>query len=235
MTALLAAFILVLQPTAPPAKPMYRAHRAPDCAGWRAARTGRGATPVLEAAYNIWFHGYVTGFNAHGPDPTGDLLGHTTWARIGAFIDAYCARNPASVIAEALPSLIADLTKGHPTRARDPRRRDAVMSLQTTCREWTGLRDDKLLRMAYGGAARGYLTAYNRWAADLSGDVLGPGNDSLIDPWLDTWCGRHPSAHMLEAMGPFILHLRAERAAGRLAHGETKANERVLTITEEHR
>jgi hypothetical protein len=240
MTTWLAAFLLAFQPASPPAvaemaKPTYRAHRTPRCSEWRTVRTGRGGTPLLEAAYNIWFHGYVSGFNVHGPDPMGDLLGTTKWAQVGTFIDDYCARNPSHLVADALPPLVADLIGRRPAQTRPGPRRRAVMTVKTTCRDWTRDREDVLLRLVSGGAARGYLTAYNRWGPDKSGDVLGPGNDALIDEWIDTWCRARPSALLMQAIAPFIRHLAAERAVGRLAPGATPGNEPVIPILPDRR
>ncbi|HYE27663.1 MAG TPA: hypothetical protein VEA61_05460 [Allosphingosinicella sp.] len=232
MPTLLAALLLALQPASPPAvaaapaKPFYRAHRAPDCRAWAQVRTGRGGLPLLEAAYNLWFHGYVTGFNAHGPDPAGDLLGPATWKQLGAFIDDYCARNPSHLVADALEPLAVDLIGRRPVPASPARRgaaRLATMTVDTTCAEWTRARNDQLMRTYYGGAVRGYLTAYNRWGPDPSGDALGPGNDALIDPWIDKWCRGQSRAGLIQAVAPFIAHLAARRAAGRLPPGKTKA------------
>lgn len=238
MPTLLAALPLALQPTLPPpvaaaapAKPFYRAHRAPDCRAWAQVRTGRGGLPLLEAAYNLWFHGYVTGFNAHGPDRTGDLLGAATWKQLGAFIDDHCARHPSHLVADALEPLAIEVIKRRPASAppvAQGRARLATMTVDTTCAEWTRARDDQLMRLYYGGALRGYLTAYNRWGPDPSGDALGPGNDDLIDKWVDKWCRGHSRARLIQAVAPFISHLAAERAAGRLPKGEAQANDPLI-------
>lgn len=241
MPTLLAAFLLALQPASPPAvaaapaKPFYRAHQAPDCRAWAQVRTGRGALPVVEAIYNMWFHGYVTGFNAHGPDPEGDLLGAATWKRLGAFIDEHCARNPSHLVADALEPLAIDLLGRRPAPARRQARRMATMTVDTTCAEWTRARDDQLMRLYHGGAVRGYLTAYNRWGPDPTGDVLGPGNDDLIDGWIDKWCRGHSRAGLIQAVAPFIAHLAAERAAGRLPSGKTPANEQLIPTRPDRR
>jgi hypothetical protein len=233
---MLAALLLAAQPAAPamsappaPAKPFYRAHRAPDCRAWAQVRTGRGALPIIEAAYNLWFHGYVTGFNAHGPDPTGDLIGAATWKQLGSFIDDYCARYPARLVADALEPLALDLIRRRPgPPPRQGPRRLATMTVETSCAEWTGARNDKLMRTYYGGAIRGYLTAYNRWGADRTGDALGPGNDDLIDKWVDGWCRRNPRARMIQSVAPFIAHLAKERAAGRLRPGTAPAADALI-------
>jgi hypothetical protein len=238
MTNWLAAFLIAFQAASPPGaavapdKPSYRTHRAPTCSEWRGVRKGGGATPLLEAVYNIWFHGYVSGFNVHGPDPTGDLLGTAQWVQIGAFIDAYCARDPSKLVADALQPLVIDLIGRRPSPTAAPERR-ARITVRTTCAEWNGARRDTLLRTVFGGAARGYLTAYNRWGPDPAGDVLGPGNDPLIDPWIDEWCRKHPSVLMLQAMAPFVQHLAVERAAGRLRPGKTPANEQLVPTNPE--
>ncbi|HEX6377165.1 MAG TPA: hypothetical protein VFZ91_15745 [Allosphingosinicella sp.] len=241
MPTVLAAFLLALQSASPPAvaaapaKPFYRAHRAPDCRSWAQVRTGRGALPLLEAAYNLWFHGYVTGFNAHGPDPAGDLLGPATWKQLGAFIDAYCARNPSHLVADALEPLAIDLIGRRPVPARREARRLATMTVETSCEEWTRARRDQLMRTYYGGAARGYLTAYNRWGPDPSGDALGPGNDALIDRWIDKWCRGHSRARLIEAVAPLVRHLAAERAAGRLPPGKAEGNEQLIPAVPDRR
>ena len=239
--SLLAALLLAAQPASPPAavaapaKPSFRAHQSPDCRAWAQVRTGRGGLPILEAAYNMWFHGYVTGFNAHGPDPAGDLLGQASWKQLGAFIDDYCARNPTHLVADALEPLVIDLIGGRPAAAPPSARRFATMSVATTCAEWTKARKDRLMRLYYGGAVRGYLTAYNRWGPDPSGDVLRPENDALIDPWVDGWCRPRPRTPMIQAVAPFLSHLARERAAGRLPPGKTPANEQVVTTAKERR
>lgn len=244
MPTLLAAFLLALQPASPPAvagapaKPRYRVHQAPDCRIWAQVRTGKGGLPLIEAHYNLWFHGYVTGFNAHGPDPAGDLLGAATWKQLGAFIDEHCARNPSHLVADALEPLAIDLIGRRPAPAAPVARRGArmaTMTVATTCQEWTRARGDRLMRVYYGGAVRGYLTAYNRWGPDPSGDVLGPGNDPLIDQWVDQWCRGRPRAALIQAVAPFIAHLTARRAAGRLPPGKTEANEALVPTRPDRR
>lgn len=215
--------------TAPAAKPTYRAHRAPDCGLWRVARSGRGATPVMEAIVNYWFRGYATAFNAHGFDRTGDLLGTTKWSEIGAFIDDHCARNPSGSIVDALEPLAEQLIARRPPPIVSPGpKRLATMSVTETCADWARARKDKILGLAFDGAALGYLTGYNRWEPDPRGDLLAPGNESLVFKWIDRWCGKRPAVPMLAAMPYFIKHAAAERAAGRLAPGKTPGNEAVI-------
>jgi hypothetical protein len=190
---------------------------------------------LLEAGYNIWFHGYITGYNVHGPDRTGDLLGTTKWVQIGAFIDDYCARNSTQLVADALQPLIENLSKRPTAPARQSEKRRAMMTVTTTCREWTGTRNDQLMRVISGGAVRGYLTAYNRWGPDPAGDVLGPGNDPLIDAWIDKWCDKRPSALLMQAVSPLTEYLTMERAAGSLAAGKTPANEQLIATNPDRR
>jgi hypothetical protein len=157
------------QPTAPPfvaaanRKVSYRTYRAPGCGEWTQVRKGLGASFLLEAAYNIWFHGYVSGFNVHGPDPSGSLLEKTDWQQAASFFDSYCARNPSHLLADGLQPLVVELMKDRPVLTGKQSKPRAQVTVGTTCKEWNSSKDDRLLRVTSGGAARGYLTAYNRW------------------------------------------------------------------------
>ncbi len=227
---LLAAQSIAADPAAPgTAKSSYRAYRSPSCVEWSKVRTGRGMLPVPEAAYNNWFYGYVYGFNVHGPDPVGDLLGTTQWTDVARFIDAGCSEDPTATVAVVLELFVKErLERRQPTVIS--KRRPALGAAET-CRQWNEADRDLLLRTVWGGEARGYLTAYNRWGPDPSGDALLAMNDDLIDPWISDWCRAHPASPMLHSMTVFIQTIAARRKAGNLSAGHTPANEQVVRIS----
>ncbi|MDR6789895.1 hypothetical protein J2Y58_003270 [Sphingomonas sp. BE138] len=184
----------------------------------------------MEAAYNNWFHGYVSGFNVYWHPRSGNILGQATWNEIAAFIDVQCSGNLTKSVAQALDPLMTDLIKrqAHEKRGMP---RPSVLTVQVTCRQWSDAKDDKVLRVFWGGAARGYLTAYNRWGPDKSGDFLLQNNDELIDRWISNWCDKRSSSTILQGMESFIKYVDKERAAGRINPGSTPANELVVPIT----
>lgn len=86
----------------------------------------------------------------------------------------------------------------------------------TTCGDWAQHRGNVILRLAYVGVVRGYVTAYNRYGPDPAGDALGADDRPLIEERTDEWCRERPSALLIGAVAPLIDHVAAERAAGRL-------------------
>ena len=206
MTHFLATLLLAAQvTTAPPVtlapvlpadtKPLYRTHYAPDCGDWRAAREGTVEDSRLRfEIYKRWVLGYISGFNAVGPDQTGDLLGETAPELVYDAIDGYCERNPSYSVVDAMHPIADALIRRRqsgPLAATDGRSRRATVLAVTTCQEWTRDREDSILRLAHVTTIWGYLTAYNRYSSDPAGDAIGA-DDALLEPGIDTWCAANP-------------------------------------------
>ena len=242
MTHLLAALLLSLQPSAPPAltpalvlpedsKPAYRAHSPPDCSDWAAARTVTIEDSRLRFGnHRLWVLGYITGFNIVGPDPSGDLLGAAPHEEVYAAIDGYCSRNPSHSVVDAMhPVAAAFIRRRQGTPAANVsapgQRRRAMVVAAISCRDWIEARANAIVRLAYVGVLRGYLTAYNRWGPDPTGDAVGGEDRSLIEGAIDEWCRQRPSALLIGAVSPLIAHVAAERAAGRLAPAGMRPND----------
>jgi len=257
MTIMLAALLLALQATPPPVtpveKPFYRAQHSPFCAEWRNTRGGTDdESRIRRAAYRLWVEGYISGFNIHGPDPAGDLVGAAAWEEVAAFVDDHCARNPSHAIVDAMRPLAAHFIRRRPeptlrpppvscvvpgtcqARAGGPLRKRAMVAMTATCGHWNEDRDNPVLRMAYGRfAVGGYLTAYNLWGPDPAGDVIGSGDDAVVEAWLDQWCRDRPAHMLIFAMQPLIDHLAAERAAGRLPPPGMRPTDRLSPASRE--
>lgn len=168
-----------------------------------------------------WVRGYVSAYNIYGPEATGNLLRATTDVQVDAHVDSYCETKPDGLIAGALLVISDDIARAAGTltgSAEKPARRKATLMVATTCAEWTGAEDDPLTRLAYASSVRGFLTAYNLYR-DPDGDVVGSGDDELVDIWIDGWCSSRPKMLLLSAAHPLTQHLAAERAAGRLPPG----------------
>lgn len=235
MTHLLAMLLLSLQ-AAPPAitpvdvlpednKATYRTHSSPECENWRSARAGTSdESRIRTGAYKLWVLGYVTGFNIAGPDKSGDLLGTAHHEELFAAIDGYCGRNPSNFVVDAMRPIAAAYIRRRQGDAAatlsipgDKKQAKAVAT--TTCREWAGYRNNTILRLAYAGVVAGYVTAYNRFGPDPTGDAVGAADHPLFEDAIDKWCNGHPSALLIGAVAPLIEHVAAERAAGRLPPG----------------
>lgn len=237
MTHMLAALLLSLQPAAPPAtvppapvlpddtKPAYRAPGSPTCGAWRAARSGTDQDSALRrSVYRLWVLGFISGFNVVGPDPTGDLLGTGSQDEFFEAIDGYCGRNPSHAVADAMFPIAAAYIRrrgvSYANAAPVPRTKTrAIVVAALTCRDWVEDRGNRLLRVAYAGVLRGYLTAYNRWSADPSGDAIGADSLALLERGIEGWCSVRPDGLLIGAVDPLIAYVAAERAAGRLPPG----------------
>ena len=234
------ALLFAVQPappvvSAPPvipddSKPAYRALSPPACADWRVARAEDGASSLRLAIYRMWVLGFVSGFNVVGPDPTGDLLGTSSPEEFYEAIDGYCQRNPSNSVADAMrPIAVAIIRRRQgaleATDLADGNKRRATIEVPATCEQWAEAGDDAFLRLARVSFLLGYLTAYNRWSSDPTGDAIGANYDSLVEDGIDTWCGEHPSGLLVGAIAPLIDHVAAERAAGRLPPGGMQPND----------
>lgn len=233
MTPLLTALLLTLQSSAPPvitpapvlpeddSKQTYRAHSPPVCGDWRAAREGTAQESVIRLGiYRMWVLGYITGFNIVGPDQTGNLLGDAPHEEFYAAIDGYCTRNPSHTVEDSMyPIAAAFIRRRQGTAASSPpspgSRRRAQAVATRTCQDWAQDRDNAIMRLAYVSVVRGYVTAYNRWGPDPTGDAVGTNDQALIEERLDVWCRERPSGLLIGVIAPLIDHVAAERAAGR--------------------
>ena len=243
MTHILAALLLSFQFSAPPSltpvsvlpddiKPTYRAHSPPECGNWRGARSGKDQESRLRlGVYRMWVLGYITGFNVTGPDKTGDLLGTAPHEEVYSAIDGYCARNPSHSVVDSMRPIAAafirrrvgSLTAVAPAAGE---KRRAMVVQPSPCRDWVRGRDNAILRLAYVGMLRGYLTAHNRWSSDPAGDAIGADDEPLIENAIEDWCGKQPSSLLIGAVNPLIDHVKAERAEGRLPPGGLRPNEK---------
>ena len=245
MTSLFSALLLLSsQPVAPPSitplptlpkdsKPTYRALSSPTCEHWRAARAGQGEDSRLRlAVYRMWVLGYVTGFNVVGPDPTGDLLGTAPREELHEAIDGYCARNPSSLVVDAMFPIASAYIKRRQgslaaTTPTPPAKRHATVVATVRCRDWADNRGNPILRLAYVGVLHGYVTAHNRFGPDPAGDAIGAENIPLAEGVVDQWCSGRPSALLIGAVAPLIDHVAAERAAGRLPPAGMRPQDKI--------
>lgn len=233
MTPLFAALMLALQPSAPPvitpvpvlpeddSKQTYRAHSPPVCVDWRAARDRTvEASEIHFGIYRMWALGYITGFNIVGPDQTGNLLGDAPLDELYSAIDGYCTRNPSHTVEDSMRPIAAAFIRRRQaaptanTSSQGSRRRATVVATRT-CQDWGQDRDNAIMRLAYVSVVRGYVTAYNRWGPDPTGDAVGTNDQALIEERLDVWCHERPSALLIGVVAPLIDHVATERAAGR--------------------
>lgn len=230
MTHLL-AMLLALQ-VAPPAiipvdvlpkdkKPTYRTHSSATCGEWIASRAGASdESRIRLGVYKLWIQGYITGFNIAGPD-TGDLLGVAPQEEFFTAVDGYCARNPSNFVVDAMYPIAAAFIRrrqgtveANLSTSRSKTRAQAVAI--TTCRDWTRSRENAVMRLAYAGVIAGYVTAYNRFGPDPTGDAIGAADDPLIEEAVDRWCTGRSSALLIGAVTPLIDHVAKERTAGRI-------------------
>jgi len=246
MTHLLLALLLSTQTAMPPkpvpmpvlladTKPNYRAHSAPACPDWRAARGGTTKdSDTRVTIYQLWVLGYITGFNFVGPDPTGDLLGSASQDEIYTAIDAYCARNPTTFVADAMRP-IADAIirrRGVPALSSPAKglSRRAIVRPAVNCRNWVQGRSNNITRLGYVVVLHGYITAYNRWGPDALGDAIGADDQAVTEAAADKWCSEHPSGLLIGAITPLIEHVASERAAGRLPPGGVRPNDKLTPM-----
>lgn len=226
-------FLMVLMATpqvvTPPApagkeKPFFRAQHSPTCKLRREARAGKSPDPELMLlSQRLWVRGYVSAFNVLGPDSRGDVMGSTSEDAVDAFLDAHCQRFPSDLLADAMRPLTNSLLKRQPPNPAGaggtPATRTARIALTVSCEKWLGSRDNNLVRLAYEIALGGYVTAYNLYGPDPSGDLIGTEDDAFATEWIDGWCRDNKPALLVSAVGPLADHLAAERAAGRLPPG----------------
>lgn len=216
-------------------KSAYRTHFSPSCEKWRLAQASSvDDSRARVGVYRMWVMGYITGFNIVGPDKTGDILGATPHEEVYGAIDGYCARNPSYSVVDAMRPIAAALIRrrqGTPVTnfpASDNARRAKVVA-PITCADWDRHRENALMRLAHIVWVSGYLTAYNRFGRDPTGDAIGTSDQPLIEEGVNKWCAQNPSTLLIGAIAPLIKHVAAERAAGRLPLGGMRPNEKFTT------
>ena len=216
----------------PDSKPTYRTHFSPTCENWRAARAGTSDDSRLRfGVYQLWVLGYITGFNVVGPDQTGDLLGTAPQEEFYGSIDGYCTRNPTHYVADSMRPVVAAFIRrrqGTLVANVSPsvKKTSAKALAPATCRDWTQQRDNAILRVAYVGVVAGYVTAYNLFGPDKSGDAIGGADQAFMDKEIGKYCTEHPSSLLIGAVTPLIEHVAAERAAGRIPPAGMRPHEK---------
>lgn len=212
-------------------KPTYRTHFSATCQEWSAARRGTSEESRLRVGiYRLWVLGYITGFNVVGPDKSGDLLGTAPQDEVYRAIDGYCARNPTYHLVDAMRPIAAAFVRRRQSKpvANVPASKTHAQAVAlVTCRDWSQNQKNAILRLAYAGVVGGYITAYNRFGPDATGDAIGAADHPLIEEALGKYCSSHPTALLIGAVTPLIEHVAAERAAGRLPPAGMRPHDKV--------
>ena len=213
-------------------KPTYRTHFSPACESWRNARAGTSDDSRLYVGvYKMWVLGYITGFNVTGPDMTGDLLGNAPQEEFYGAIDGYCTRNPTHFVVDAMRPIAAAYIRrrqGTPLTNVSPseKKKSAKALAPATCRDWTQHRDNAILRVAYAGVVAGYVTAYNLFGPDKSGDAIGAADQAFFEKEIGKYCTQYPTSLLIGAVMPIIEHVATERAAGRIPPAGMRTHEK---------
>lgn len=114
------------------------------------------------------------------------------------------------VVSAALLSLAAAAS------AQPPPRDYHVLGVGTiSCADWTKEARQALLKSQNQAWLLGYLTAFNRFGTDVTGDVMGKtGNKEALE-WFDQYCVEHAGDSVNRAAGALILELERRDAADR--------------------
>lgn len=239
----LVALAILVQASPPPirptpvlpedSKPAYRAHLPPTCSQWREARAGTDVdSRYTHATQMFWVLGYVTAFNMVGPDPAGDWLNGGSREELEGAITAYCGRNPKSLVSDAMRPFAEAYVRRRQqvilgANSVAPKATTRGMThVTTTCGNWVESRSNRSLRAAYIQMLQGYLTAYNRFGPDPTGDAIGAQDGSFIEEIVDKWCSARPSVLLIGAATALVDQVASDRAAGRLPPGGMRANDR---------
>ena len=84
-----------------------------------------------------------------------------------------------------------------------------------TCAEWTKEARQPLAKSQNQAWLLGYLTAFNRFGTDVTGDVMGKTSNKEALEWFDNYCVEHATDSVNRAAGALILELERRDAADR--------------------
>src|SRR4051794_31485641 len=84
-----------------------------------------------------------------------------------------------------------------------------------TCAEWTKEAKQALAKSQNQAWLLGYLTAFNRFGTDQTGDVMGKTSNKEALEWFDQYCVEHTTDSVNRAAGALILELERRDAADR--------------------
>jgi hypothetical protein len=100
--------------------------------------------------------------------------------------------------------------------AQPPPRDYHVLGVGTiSCADWTKEAKQALVKSQNQAWLLGYLTAFNRFGTDVTGDVMGKTSNREALEWFDNYCVEHASDSVNRAAGALILELERRDAADR--------------------
>ena len=84
-----------------------------------------------------------------------------------------------------------------------------------SCADWTKEAKQALLKSQNQAWLLGYLTAFNRFGTDVTGDVMGKTSNKEALAWFDNYCVENPGDSVNRAAGALILELERRDAQDR--------------------
>jgi hypothetical protein len=120
------------------------------------------------------------------------------------------------VIAVSAAVLLLAATTASAQPASPPVRDYHVLGVGTiTCADWTKEAKQALIKSQNQAWLLGYLTAFNRFGTDVTGDVMGKTSNREALEWFDNYCVEHATDSVNWAAGALILELERRDAADR--------------------
>jgi len=118
------------------------------------------------------------------------------------------------VVSAAALALTAAAASAQPPQP--PPRDYHVLGVGTiSCADWTKEARQALAKSQNQAWLLGYLTAFNRFGTDVTGDVMGKTSNKEALEWFDNYCVEHATDSVNRAAGALILELERRDAADR--------------------
>ncbi|HET9161761.1 MAG TPA: hypothetical protein VFN88_14210 [Caulobacteraceae bacterium] len=92
-----------------------------------------------------------------------------------------------------------------------PRDYHVLGSGTINCATWTAESKQGIVRAQNQAWLLGYLTAFNRFGTDNTGDVMGPTSVKDAFAWFDDYCGKNAKDSVNKAAGALILELEGRK------------------------